>query len=130
VKTRFALLVIGALLAFLIAGSPAQASGKDYKAYLGCGKYAGNSSTCYQGDGFGATFAAKHRHARFKYKICVKPPSGDKWCDNRHTNRGGSSFVSLYGGRFDNDLGTYKATWKVGGKFAGRDRMTLKSEGV
>lgn len=130
-KVRTAALTIGVLLAVLaIGGAPALASGKDYRTYLGCGKYDGSSSTCSQGDGFGATLAAKNRHRRFKYKICVKGPDGSKLCEKRHTNRGGESFVPLYGGRFDNDLGKYHATWKVGGAFVGRDSMTLGSEGV
>lgn len=128
---RRAALALGVLAAVLaMSGSVAQASAKNYRTYLGCGKFSGNSSTCYQGSGFGATLEAKNRHRRFKYKICVKPPDGHKWCDKRRTNRGGESFVRLYGGRFDNDLGRYRATWKVGGKFAGRDSMTLRSEGV
>jgi hypothetical protein len=129
-KVLTAVLTVGLLIAALaMGGASAQASGKNYRTYLGCGKFSGNSSTCYVGSGFGATLEAKQRHKRFKFKICVKGPGGNKWCDKRKTNKGGESFVPLYS-KFNFDLGKYRATWKVGGKFAGRDSMTLRSEGV
>ena len=105
---RKAAVTLGVVIASTLSVAvPAQASSKNYRTYLGCGKYAGNSSSCYQGDGFGAILEAKHRHRRFKHKICVKGPGGHKWCDKRHTNRGGRSFVDLTT-KFNNDLGKYR----------------------
>lgn len=112
---------LGTAGAILLAAGAADAS-KTAKAYLGCGEFGGEDNFCIIGNGWGATFEAKNGE-RTKYKLCVKTTAG-KDCAKHKTNRSGEDFVPLYR-KANEAAGAVKATWKVGGRFAGRDSMTL-----
>jgi hypothetical protein len=110
-----------ALVAIAVLALPTDAAASHaYKTELGCGEGAKGSS-CAVGSGVGALFKAKNGH-RTRYVLCIKNPDGAKSCDKHKTNANGVDVI--YG--FDNGpLGRYRATWKVGGEFAGHDEMTL-----
>lgn len=114
--------VFAALAATVLLSVGGADASKTAKTYLGCGKDAGEDNFCIIGSGWGATFEAKNGK-RTKYELCVKTPAG-KDCAKHKTNRNGKDFTPLFN-KPNETPGTVKATWKVGGKFAGRDSMTL-----
>lgn len=112
-----------ACAAALLASVGSAEAGKQYRAYFGCGESAGPSDFCVIGSGWGVTFEAKDGN-RTRYRLCVKSSDGSKDCDQHKTNRRGQDFVPLF--NQPNEMpGKYRATWKVGGDFAGRDKLIL-----
>ena len=131
-STAWCIAAIAIVLALAFAAfAPESEAAKRFRGYASCNvfeKRPDSDRSCVQGNPWGAVFVAK-RQSRVKYKLCVRKPGGGKDCFKKRTKkRVKPSVVGFFGPTAPHTIGKYRFVWKVGGRFAAKDTLRIRSE--
>jgi hypothetical protein len=132
IRRRFIALVVVAAMGAGALAAAGVASGSAYRTFPTCllAPSPSPDHSCFEGDGYGAVFIARHR-AHIHYRLCFRPPGRKKRCVRKETHqRREPSEVGLYGSGGTHAVGTWRLKWKHAGHIVDRDRLHVGSEGV
>lgn len=127
-KCSAGLVLVGAVLVGMVF-APGAVAGDGIRTFGTCNVFSPDPDrNCVQGNPWGAVLISKRE--TIEYKLCVRRPKGDRDCYRKKGREDRESAVGFFGPNSPHTIGTYRFTWKSGGRVLDKDSLRLRSEGV